>query len=302
MSSGLYPPSGKSNNRFSLVWARLTDLDCLLAEVGDTLTLCAGDLGKVHMSLSNFLKSSINTTTRENIFFNKLYFDLKLAAAKRDYPLQVFIPEVDRFGFDVILDDGDVERRFQLKSFAKSADTASWDIYKRLLRPSYRNAPALTFERSPEGVGLEGGVILIEIDDSSDECPVTYYYTDIFIVTALAHGLISSERGKRVDQASTLLTRLHEGGGHDRVSVPIRLFLKIRSPSTLLAIGGFHSVEESYLWWVNLLAPLSNGFRVGETPRLTDAGARTFTAKVAVAVQSLLSLIDEPELSSFENS
>jgi hypothetical protein len=248
------------------------------------------------MPLSQFLKSSINTTTRENIFFNKLYFDLTLAAAKNGYPLQVFIPEVDRFGFDVILDDGDVERRFQLKSFATSVGTASWDIYKRLLRPSYRNAAGLRFERSPEGVGLEGGVILIEIDDSSDECPVTYYYTDIFIVTALALGLITSERGKRDEQALTLLRRLCEGSGHDRASVPIRLFLKIRSPSALLAIGGFHSVEDSYLWWVNLPEALSNGFRVDQTPRLTDADARTLTANVGFAVQSLLSLIDEPEL------
>ena len=57
--------------------------------------------------LKQFLNAPINSKTRERIFFNRLYFDIKLAAARRGYSLTVFEPEVDREGFDVVLDDAD---------------------------------------------------------------------------------------------------------------------------------------------------------------------------------------------------
>jgi len=44
------------------------------------------------MTLETFLQVKINSVTRERIFYNKVYFDLKLAAARRSYPLRLSIP------------------------------------------------------------------------------------------------------------------------------------------------------------------------------------------------------------------
>lgn len=106
------------------------------------------------MSLKKFLNAPVNTVTRERMFFNKLYFDLKLAAARRGYHLSVFEPEVDRDKFDVLLDDGDNERRIQLKAFSKSSGTSQWSSNKRFMRPDIiageklRIVPAVSGEAS----------------------------------------------------------------------------------------------------------------------------------------------------------
>ena len=179
------------------------------------------------MTLTDFLKDSENFVTREKIFLDRIMFDLKLAAAHARIPLQIFTPDVDRDGYDIIVDDADLERRFQLKSLLKSSATASWNIHKRLLRPTMYNAPSLGFEVSPEGVGIEGGVILIHIDDCDPSCPVAYSYTDIFVLTALAGGLVVPGQNNRAEQAREVLTRLHRGSGKDRVEI---VFLLSRHP------------------------------------------------------------------------
>jgi hypothetical protein len=89
------------------------------------------------------------------------------------------------------------------------------------------NAPSLGFEVSPEGVGIEGGVILIHIDDCDPSCPVAYSYTDIFVLTALAGGLVVPGQNNRAEQAREVLTRLHRGSGKDRVEI---VFLLSRHP------------------------------------------------------------------------
>jgi hypothetical protein len=211
-----------------------------------------------------------------------------------------FLPEFDRVGFDILLDDGYMGRRFQLKSYARSAGTAAWDIHKRLLRPTMGDAQTLGFELSPEGVGLGGGVILISIDDTIDACPVTYSYTDVFVVIALAEGLINSTNSYRCTQAAELLHKLSRGTGRERVSVPLGVFVQMRSPSALLAIGGFHSCEDSYAWWGNLLAALRGGFRAQNTPFSAELVDRTTTAHAAHSAESLISLIDDSTLSAFE--
>ena len=79
-------------------------------------------------TLRTFLNDPRNTASRERMFFNRLYFDLKLAAAARGYPLSIFEPEVDREGYDVVIDDADMQRRFQLKIFTHSFQTSVWSL------------------------------------------------------------------------------------------------------------------------------------------------------------------------------
>src|SRR5690606_36943725 len=99
------------------------------------------------------------------------------------YALAVFQPEVDRDAYDVVLDDGDYERRFQLKSYLKDAGTSKWDIGKNLLRPEDVYAEKLCLELPLCGYG--GGVILIEIDAAAEHPSVEYLFTDYFIIAGL---------------------------------------------------------------------------------------------------------------------
>lgn len=145
---------------------------------------------KNRSQLQKFLNAPINTTTRERIFFNKLYFDVKLAAARRGYALTVFEPEVDRDGFDVVFDDANSLRQLQLKSTTWSANANYWVTTPRFLRPTGVNLKRMAFESSPQGEGREGGVVMIQIDDAAEACDVRYFYTDLFVIAALASGLI----------------------------------------------------------------------------------------------------------------
>jgi hypothetical protein len=85
------------------------------------------------MGLSEYLNNTDNCVTRERIYFHKRAFDLQLAAARKEYHLQLFEPEVDRDGFDAVLNDGIYERHIQVKTV--SGTTKSGDIRRQLLRP-----------------------------------------------------------------------------------------------------------------------------------------------------------------------
>lgn len=123
------------------------------------------------------------------------------------------------------------------------------------------------FEFSPEGVGIEGGVILIRINDGDDAAPVAYYYTDIYVLTAFADGLLATNTANRANQATQVITSLHGGIGRERLPVPIGAFVKVCSPDCLLSIGGFHSTTgPNYIWWGNILRAYGDGFRVDEPP------------------------------------
>jgi hypothetical protein len=224
------------------------------------------------------------------------------AVSNQFIPLQIFAPDVDRDGFDIIVDDGDWERRLQLKSLLVSSGTQSWEIHKRLLRPTRDWASQLGFEHSPFGVGMGGGVVLMQIDDGDPSCPVTYYYSDIFILVVLAERWLVCENKYRNEQALEVIRRMRVGIGRERVSVPLGAFVKLRTPSTLLAAGGFHSPEPQYCWWGNLITALEGNFRVDETPMSQETAARVTTAHAGHAIEELLALVDDKTLRSFQRA
>ena len=245
--------------------------------------------------IAGFFDDSHNNTSREKMFFNRLYLDLKLAAAHSGYALSVFTPEVDRDGFDVLLDDGDCNRRFQLKTKLKTATTVSWKIHKRILRPSIQNAVSLGFSLSPGGVGLEGGFITIEIDNEHDECPVIYRYTDIFIISAFADGLIRDPQNPyRRKQAQDLLAKLKQlGSGKDEISIPINLLLQVKNPHCVLAIAGMHSTGWPYCWFGGYINALNGGFRTDVEAKVESDVERGVVAHAQVATEELFKLLNE---------
>jgi hypothetical protein len=181
-----------------------------------------------YMGLTEFLKDPKNSVSRERIFYNRLYYDLKVAAARSDYDLQIFAPEVDRDGYDVIFDDRDNQRHIQLKTVLCSSGTVHWKGKKRFLRPSLAYAERLGFVPAKSGLG--GGVILIEIDDATNDGTVRYAYTDYFITLALFQRLFLEKGGqgnlrgrRRFSFAEKFMQEVTTGEPRDDISLPKQL-------------------------------------------------------------------------------
>lgn len=259
------------------------------------------------MPLKKFLNAPENTVTRERMFFNKLYFDLKLAAMRANYHLSVFEPEVDRDKFDVLLDDGDNERRIQLKAFTKSSGTARWSSNKRFMRPDTLIGSRLNI--APADCGIGGAFFLIEIDDFSEDAPVSYFYTDRSIIYALEVGLLREavspvkRRGKppleRSKLAKTFLEELAAGEPKDKIFLHKNLFLRVKSADALLAIAGFHSKETCYLPVNHILDAELEQIAI-EADGVSTAGLDQTQVAIAHArMVDLDALLDEPQISVF---
>ena len=75
------------------------------------------------MTLDEFLKEERNSVFREKLVNYWFFYQVKLEAAKNKNDIQIFIPEIDRNGFDVILDDLTKLVPYQLKVIQKSSRT-----------------------------------------------------------------------------------------------------------------------------------------------------------------------------------
>jgi hypothetical protein len=197
----------------------------------------------------NYLLAQCNSQARESLLNNRLFFDLKLAAAERGYFLNLYLPEVDKDGFDIILDDQDSLTKIQLKSVMKNNSTSSWYIHKSLLRPDERFREELGFEPSPTGTGYQGGVILIEIEvNSNDVLNVEYYYTDIIILLGIRDKIIELSSRPTDNAIKKLFSDLTRGFSHEKVAVHKKMFIKAKNPAGLLALIGMHNKENTTFW------------------------------------------------------
>lgn len=246
--------------------------------------------------LRKFLKESSNSVSRERLFFHRLYFDLKIAAARAGYALSLFEPDVDRQGFDIVLGGWDHDRRFQLKTVLKSAATHSWETTKVFMRPENFYNEHLGFESSGEGVGFGGGLIVIEVDDAKIDCPVRYLYTDIFVIMALYHRLVfradKRDRQTGQKQAEACVRALRRGRGDEKLSIAKGLLLSVKSPDHLLAIAGFPSSVDSFLWFNNFLSALRDGFGIDDGEVRSGVPARV-VGSAQFAADKLLMLIED---------
>jgi len=255
------------------------------------------------MTLEKFLEDEANFKVIESLFFDRLSYDLKLSAVKAEIELAIFRPEVDIRGYDVIIDDADWQRPFQLKTVAKSSGTKSWKINKRLLRPTHLFAEKLGFEHSPTGVGLGGGVILTEFDIDKKGGKFRYFYTDIFIVLAFYEHLIIEtnfpQSGKpKAQVAERIISDLHEGVGRDKLNLPKAMFVEIETPDQLLAIGGFHSVLKSYSWFTGFAIAYEQGLRIDKEGIVNENVEHGIITKGRQAADGFLNLVKD-DLKSF---
>lgn len=202
-------------------------------------------------NLREFFAHGINSVTRERIFFNRLSFDLKIAAARAGYHLHLYEPDVDRDGFDIVMEDGDNGIGwFQMKAVLLSSATSTWETTIGFIRPPHTLGEAFRF--APAECGRGGGVILIEIDDSTASGSVKYYYTDFRILTALAERYLVETRTRRRGRprkgaqkvAETLVNAIRKGRLSDSLDIPRAAFLELKAADGLLALMGFRSSED----------------------------------------------------------
>lgn len=188
--------------------------------------------------LVKFLKESRNSVSRENIFNHLLNYDLKIASAHRNYDLEIYKADVDRYGYDFILNDRDTFRALQVKTVIGKVN--KWRIQKHLLRPNPINYEILGFEASSEGEGQEGGIIVIEVVLHQDQIQrYRYFYTDVYILNALRAGFITKRI--KMHKLNDFLLMLGRGSRTDKVSIPKSYFVEALSVEHLLSLMGLHS-------------------------------------------------------------
>ena len=204
-------------------------------------------------NLVDFLFKEENSRTKESLVNYRLFYDLKLSAALRGYDLSLYTPDVDRDGFDIILDDQDSVRKVQLKTVLKNATTSTWHIHKTMLRPDIEFCKKLGFEPTQSGTGVQGGVILMELDPQQDSMTINYYYTDVFVVAALFLGIVNRKPKIRGTIFDSFYTNIRDGISNEKMPVPKSLFVKAKSPEHLLGLMVLHN-RINYGWWHHLLS------------------------------------------------
>ncbi|MEZ2354604.1 hypothetical protein [Caballeronia sp. RCC_10] len=133
---------------------------------------------------------------------------------------------------------------------ATNSATQSWNIHKRILRPSLGNVDRLGFDPTPEGVGTEGGVVLIEFEDKEDQLRVRYRYTDVFVLLAFECSVIERDDGRSRTVVTNCLDSLMQRLGNERVAVPQAAFVSARDVDSLLSLLGLHSNADSGWKWI----------------------------------------------------
>ena len=200
--------------------------------------------------LYSFFNKDANSKIRENILNQKFIYDLKLSSAIYGYELQIYLPEIDKHGYDIIIDNEESIRKFQLKTRLRTAKTSSWSIHRGLLRPKFYNCEKLGFLPDPEHVGLEGGIVLMEVEINDNNLEVGYFYTDIFIILCFRLGIMRYDINTQ-KRADMFVENLTIGHSHSRIKIGKSMFVKAKSPVQLLSLMGYYS-QYSDAWLCNL--------------------------------------------------
>lgn len=206
--------------------------------------------------LREFIGSDSNSTAREFLLMNRLVYDLMAAAAAMGYHLLVYKSQVDEDGFDLILDDRDVQRKIQVKSAIQPGGRKQWDIHKGVLKPEKSSARSFGFPLDPHGTGMGGGVVLLEVAPSAVDASmsITYGLVDIYVLAAIRLGIISLGQSKAQAAAVSLYDRI-KGATRETVVVTRGSFLRAQSAEHLLALLGLRSrMQANWHYLLTLVA------------------------------------------------
>jgi hypothetical protein len=171
----------------------------------------------------------------------------------------LYTPDVDRDGFDIILDDQDSVRKIQLKTVLKNATTSTWYIHRTMLRPDVEFCEQLGFEATQSGTGVQGGVILMELDPQPDSMKICYYYTDVFIITALYLGIVNRKPKIRPTVFNSFYKNIRDGTSNEKMRIPKSLFVEAKGSEHLLGLMALHN-RINHGWWHHLINIGKNHF------------------------------------------
>ncbi|MEM6813652.1 MAG: hypothetical protein AAF600_04590 [Bacteroidota bacterium] len=193
-------------------------------------------------TLVEFLYRPNNSKVKESIFNYKLFYDLKIASAKSGRILQVFVPEVDMDGTDVVFQLESYSRSIQLKT-SKNAPAKSWKIHPHLILPKYDRigsvlSATLFGEPATDTTGLGGGFILINpVFEENDVSKVNYFYTDIGLIYLFSKGIISKKRFRACQKhAKETLSNAYKNSRNDKMKIYMSNMIPLRSKESLLEI------------------------------------------------------------------
>jgi hypothetical protein len=207
----------------------------------------------MNIDVKSFLKNERNSVLREKLVNYRFFYEVKLSSARIGNDIQISFPEIDKEGYDIVLDDGERLKVFQLKTKLKQSKTTLWKVQKQLLRPKYENLALLGFESTGQNIGFEGGIILIEIDaDEKSINKFSYYYCDIFILKAIELGLIPAKSKSQLIAVSKTIQNLKSDGRfnrHEKISIPFSGFVKAKDVDSLLSLSDLLTIKEDYRFW-----------------------------------------------------
>ena len=233
--------------------------------------------------LKKYLSEKKNSHARESIFMSRLSYDLKLAAAQRDYYLKTYFEDVDHDGFDIILDDDDSIIKLQVKTVMSGGQTNSWNIHKCILRPQLHLIETVGFEPSPEGEGVGGGFILMELECMDNDVNVTYHYVDLLILLAFYLNVLPYSEKKTLDEK---FVDLKKGSSHETIAIPKGLMWKAKSPTALLSLMGIHSAE-AQSWRHDMLVLANNEMQFASRDLELPAPVDKFKVSIKEKLDSL---------------
>lgn len=192
-------------------------------------------------SLDDFLKENQHTVFREKLVNYHFFYQVKLSAAKAQCDISIYTSEVDRDGFDVLLDSGKHIKPFQIKTITTTSTAKFWKVKKNLLRPLSQNCIFYQYEKSPEGEGVEGAFVLIEIATTENDISgFRYYYTDYIILRAVEMGLI---RYRNSDYHVRVMKDLRHGNRQERVNLKKTCMIEVPGMDNILALADLPTIS-----------------------------------------------------------
>lgn len=208
--------------------------------------------------LATFLNDAGNTTSRERLLAHRLIYELKLASARAGVDLRVYEPDVDREGFDLVLESEDVLRKVQTKVVQPDAATKSWSIHKGFLRPDPWYAEHHGLKPTVAGVGMNGAVLVMDLTYSHDDLQVSYRYFDMFVLTARELELTPTGVTNK-KKILPFLKKLSTDPLRGKIAVPAWMFVQVKDTNSLLTLLGMHSCGNSN--WQNVLRNAGASYR-----------------------------------------
>lgn len=208
------------------------------------------------MSLKSFLTDPKNTKTREYMIACRLQSDLLDAASNRGYPLQIYLPAVDRDGFDIIFSDAQTLVPVQLKSTATKR--SEWKIHRKFFRPRYYDFESYKLFSSSYESGMGGGVALIDIKKEQGVLSLSYAYSDYLIVRLLASGHFNFSK-QRINAARKALEDM-VSNIDGSFTLKRTCFLGAPTSDHLLSLMGLHSTVNTQ-WryeWLDYLSAIND--------------------------------------------